>query len=287
MAACADSQTAVGEPKIWLNGHLLSQSDAAVPVSDLGLQYGFGFFETIRLDAGCAPLLDDHIERFQHTWRALMPGNPPDVTWRTVIEQVLEANDLQRGCAAVKILATRGTRNAPPWDHTLLVSARPYVHRLRALSVDGLRIGTYPYPRQSPLAAYKTLNYLYYLQAGHWAQKNGFHEAMILNPDKTVSETNTANLLVVNGREVIQPLSFASLPGVMAGAVCRQLADWGFAVSRHPVAPEMLERADQVLATNALMGAVPVHALDQATLPQGDDLWQRINDAVIAQWRWE
>jgi hypothetical protein len=47
----------------------------------------------------------------------------------------------------------------------------------------------------------------------------------------------------------------------------------------------MLERADQVLATNALMGAVPVHTLDQTTLPQGDDLWRRINDAVIAQWR--
>lgn len=287
MAACTDNQAAAGEPKIWQNGHLLPQSDAAVPVSDLGLQYGFGFFETIRLDAGYAPLLDDHIERFGRTWRALMPGNPPDVTWRAVIEQVLEANSLQQGCAAVKILATRGSRNAPPWDHTLLVSARPYLHRLSALSVDGLSIGTYPHPRQSPLAAHKTLNYLYYLQAGHWARQNGFHEALILNPDGTVSETNTANLLLVIGREVIQPLSSASLSGVMAGAVCRQLADLGYAVSRRPVEPGMLERADQVLATNALMGAVPVHALDQSKLPQGDYLWQRINDAVIPQWRWE
>jgi para-aminobenzoate synthetase component 1 len=151
------------------------------------------------------------------------------------------------------------------------------------LRVDGLRIGTYPHPRQSPLAAHKTLNYLYYLQAGDWARQNGFHEALILNPDGTVSETNTANLLLVGDREVVQPLSPASLPGVMAGAVCRRLADWGYAVSRRPVEPGMLERADQVLATNALMGAVPVHALDQTTLPEGDDLWRRINDAVISQ----
>lgn len=285
MAACADSRAADDEPKIWRNGHVLPQSEATVPVSDLGLQYGFGFFETIRLDAGNAPLLGDHIERFEHTWRALMPGNPPDVTWLAVIEQVLEANSLSEGCAAVKILATRGSRHAPPWDHMLLVSARPYVHRLGALSIDGLRLGTYPHPRQSPLAAYKTLNYLYYLQAGDWARQNGFHEALILNPDGTVSETNTANLLMISDREVVQPLSSASLPGVMAGAVCRQLADWGYTVSRRPVVPGMMECADQVLATNALMGAVPVHAVDHAALPRDDDLWRRINDAVIPQWR--
>jgi para-aminobenzoate synthetase component 1 len=285
MVACADYPAAAGAPKVWQNGLLLPQSDAAVPVADLGLQYGFGFFETIRLDDGHAPLLDDHIDRFNSTWRALMPGHPPDVTWGSVIEQVLAANKLLEGCAAVKILATRGSRNGPPWDHTLLVSARPYLHRLRAMDVDGLRIGTYPHPRQSPLAAHKTLNYLYYLQAGDWARQEGFHEALILNPDGTVSETNTANLLLVTGGEVVQPLSGASLSGVMAGAVCRQLAMWGYTLSRRPVEPGMLARADQVLATNALMGAVPVHAIDQTPLPRGDDLWQRINDAVIAQWR--
>jgi para-aminobenzoate synthetase component 1 len=285
MAACTANPAAAGEPRIWQNGHLLPQGDATVPVSDLGLQYGFGFFETLRLDDGNAPLLDAHIERFESTWRALMPSNPPDVTWGGVLRQVLEANDLLEGCAAAKILATRGSRNGPPWDHTLLVSARPYVHRLRTLGVDGLRIGTYPHPRQSPLAAHKTLNYLYYLQAGDWARQHGFHEALILNPDGTVSETNTANLLLVTGREVVQPLSSASLSGVMAGAVCRRLEDWGYTVSRRPVEPGMLERADQVLATNALMGAVPVHALDGSALPRGDDLWQRINDAVIARWR--
>jgi para-aminobenzoate synthetase component 1 len=93
MTACVDNQAAAAEPKVWQNGHLRPQSDAAVPVSDLGLQYGFGFFETIRLDAGYAPLLEDHIARFEHTWRALMPGSPPDVTWRAIIDQVLEANN--------------------------------------------------------------------------------------------------------------------------------------------------------------------------------------------------
>jgi para-aminobenzoate synthetase component 1 len=285
MTAIANGKSALRNPMVWQNGRLLPQNAAMVPVSDHGLQYGFGFFETLRVDSGAAPLIKGHLNRFMKTWHALMPGEPPDITWDSVFAQVLAANDLMGQCAAVKLLATRGTRIAPPWDHTLLVTARPYTHRLQAVKADGLNLGTYPHPRQSPLAQHKTLNYLYYLQAGYWAQRNGFHEALILNPDGSISETNTANVLLINGSQVIRPQSPAVLPGVMAETICRQLAKWDYKISQKPVWPDMLKTADQVLVTNALMGAVPVLALDQVPSPSGDDLWQRVNDAVIPGWR--
>lgn len=254
---------------------------AAVPVEDQGLQYGYGFFETIHVDNGHAALLSDHLRRFELTWQALMPLPFPDVTWADIVDQVVAANQLQSQCAAVKILATRGSRTVPPWDHTLLVSARPYVHRLTAIQEQGLHLGAYPYPRQTPLADHKTLNYLYYLQAGQWAARNGFHEAVILNPDGTVSETNTANLLLINGREVVRPQSTAVLPGVMAQAVSRQLVAWDYKVAERPVLPSELYSAEIVLAANALMGAVPVKMVDNRPRPADSDLWARLNDAIF------
>ncbi|MFZ1986604.1 MAG: aminodeoxychorismate synthase component I, partial [Desulfatitalea sp.] len=224
MAACQPAEARISSVAVvWLNGRLLPTAEAAVPINDQGLLYGHGFFETIRVDKGRAPLLADHVARFNATWRALMPSAPPDLTWEAIIAQVVTANRLQDGCAAVKLLATRGSRSAAPWDHTLLVTARPYTHRLAGKSQTGLGLGTYPHSRQTPLADHKTLNYLYYLRAGQWAQANGFDEALILNPDGTVSETNTAGLLIIQGREVIRPLSAAVLPGVMAAAACRRL----------------------------------------------------------------
>lgn len=258
---------------------------AAVPVQDQGLQYGYGFFETIRVDNGHAPLLADHLKRFEKTWRAMMPLPFPDVTWADVIAQVVAANQLHNRCAAVKLLATRGSRTAPPWDHTLLVSARSYVHRLRAIQAQGLHLGAYPHPRQTPLADHKTLNYLFYLQAGQWAARNGFHEAVVSNPDGTVSETNTANLLLINGREVIRPQSTAVLPGVMAQAVLRQLVAWDYKVVERPVLPDELHSAQILLAANALMGAVPVKMVDNRPRSADGNLWARLNDAIIPQWR--
>ena len=285
MAACETNAAAIRPVIVWHNGRLQPEQTAAVPVSDQGLLYGHGFFETLRVDQGHAPLLDDHLARFARTWEALMPGPPPDLTWAAVITQVIQANHLQDKTAAVKILATRGNRMQAPWDHTLLVTARAYAHRLGTVPGEGLRLGTYCYPRQSPLAAFKTLNYLYYLRAGQWAREAGHDEALVLNPDGTVSETQTAGLLLVNGQQVVRPQSLASLPGVMAAALCRQLAAWGYCITERPVWPAELLSVQQVLAANALMGAVPVVAVDGQPRPGGDDLWVRLNDALIPGWQ--
>jgi para-aminobenzoate synthetase component 1 len=283
--ACQGHRIQRPKSMVWHNGHMKAARSTTVPVDDQGLLYGYGFFETIRVDGGDPPLLTDHINRFENSWQALMPGPVPDLTWADIITRVVEANGLKNRCAAVKIMATRGQRTLSPWDHTLLVSARPYTHRLKTIGQEGLHVGNYPHPRQTPLAGHKTLNYLYYLRAGQWAQKNGFHEAVIPNPDGTVSETNTANLLLINGKEVIRPQSPAALPSVMAQAATRMMALWGYRIVQRPVLPAELHSVESLLATNALMGAVPVTQVDGRARLAEDDLWARINDAIIPKWR--
>ena len=285
LTACRDGSTQRRpEGVVWLDGRLRPTDQAAVAVTDQGILYGHGFFETIRVDRGRAPLLDAHASRFEKSWRTLMPSEPPDLSWQTIIAQVVQANHLQDACAAVKILATRGSRDLAPWDHTLLVTARPYSHRL-AGGKQGLRLATYPQAHQSPLADHKTLNYLYFLLAGQWARARGCDEALVLNPDGSVSQTNTANLLLRIGDMFVRPVSPAVLPGVMSAAVCQELQRLGFEIQERLVEPAELLSAAQVLATNALMGAVPVVAVDGAARAQGDDLWRRINDIVIPGWQ--
>jgi len=255
-----------GEPYVWLNGRILPQSRANVPVTDLGLQYGFGIFETVRVETGRACRLQNHLTRFNRSWEALFDTTPPDVTWEDVVAQVVEANDLADAVAAVKILATRGEEVTHGFNNTLLVSARPYVHRLEALGAEGLRLATFPHPRMTPLADHKSMNYLYYHRAGAWAREQGADEAVVLNPDGTISETNTANLLVVSGRTAIRPASPHVLPGVMQAEICRRMAVQGFSILDEPIRSKDLFHADAVLTTNALMGVVPALSLDNQPL---------------------
>lgn len=276
-----EKSSAANTNHVWVNGSLEPLEQAAIPVTDLGFQYGYGFFETIRVDKGSPKHLKAHIDRFYQAWQHLFSEKPPDLTWDEIIHQVVAQNSLTDQTAAVKIMASRGDREAPPFNHTLVVMARPYTHRLEIKKAAGLNLAVYPHPRQTPLADYKTFNYLYYYLAGKWAQNHNADEALILNPDNTVSETNTANILLVKDKTVIRPESLHVLPGIMDPIVCRLLAVWDYKIEKKAVLPDKLFNVDEVLLTNSLIGAVPVLSIDGKSLPKPSDLWQKINKEVL------
>jgi len=269
----------VPSAKVWFDGRICDAGDARLPVGDEGVRYGAGFFETIRADGGKIPLLGRHQARWEASWRALLDSPPPDVTWETVIRQVLAHNQLTATTAAVRLTATCGQPSEAPGYH-LIVTAHPYRHRLQVLGAAGLKLFVYPEPRQTPLADHKTLNYLFYRHAGQWAQAKGADEAVVINPDGTLSETNTANLLSVHGRTIYRPRSAHVLPGVMEACVLEQLTAMGYRIHHKPLYPVDLYDADQVLLTNALMGCVPAIGLDGNALSVPDDLAQQINAMI-------
>ncbi|MGM0451540.1 MAG: aminodeoxychorismate synthase component I [Thermodesulfobacteriota bacterium] len=265
----------------WFNGRIVPLSDVCLPVTDEGIQYGFGFFETIRAENGSPCWLDDHLERFCSTWQTLFETTPPDLSWQAIMAAVISANGLESSTAAVKLMATRGTGDAHRGGPSLVVTARPYVHRLSQLRKSGLSLAAYPHARQSPLADHKTLNYLYYLLAGKWAKARGADEALITNADGSISETNTGNLLMVRGHTVIRPVSPHVLSGVMEKKVTQYLADSGFEISHRRVVPGEIPDFDTVMVTNSLMGAVAVIDITGTKLSPQQGLCRQINAAVL------
>ncbi|MCP4683068.1 MAG: aminodeoxychorismate synthase component I [Desulfobacterales bacterium] len=271
-------------PHVWINGNIVAQERAGIPVSDLGFQYGFGFFETIRVEKSEARYLGEHVKRFNQTWKDLFATEPPDLTWDKIIDQVIIQNGLQEDTAALKIIATRGDSDTPPFNHTLIVMARQYTHRLGEIDgpgQPGLNLITYPEPRRTPLADHKTLNYLYYFLAGKWAKDRGADEALITNPDGTVSETNSANILLFRGRIVTRPVSPHVLPGIMENAILRLLTEWGYRIEKETLGPGDLFSADEAMISNSLIGAVPILSLDGKRLAAPSDLWKKINEVVL------
>jgi para-aminobenzoate synthetase component 1 len=271
------------ERTVWQDGVFVPPCEASVSPFDPGLAYGFGLFETLRADRGRILRLDRHIERLNRSWRKLMPHPPPDLSWDRILRELLARNCLLDDVAAVKILATAGQRHRPPYRHRLVASAQPYAHRVRGRGEPGLRLQTAASPRQTHLADHKTLNHLYYHLAGREAVSRGADEALVLNPDGSVSETNSANLLLASGPICIRPSSPHVLPGVSAQAAAEILAGRGYEIIARPVYPEELFRCDVVLAVNSLMGAVPVLSLDDSPLPRSRALAESLNLELLGR----
>ncbi len=149
------------------------------------------------------------------------------------------------------------------------------------LGQKGLHLITYPHPRQSPLADYKTLNYLYYERAGQFAKDHQGDEAIILNPDLTISETNTASIFAIKDKTVMVPKSIHVLDGVTIKSVLTILSHKGYDICKKPVPKEQFYLYPNIIVTNALMGAVKVLSIDKNRIEHEKGVCSMINGQLF------
>src|SRR5688572_1259589 len=92
---------------VWMNGRLVPQEEAAVPVAAHGVLYGDGVFETVRAYGGEAFRLDRHLERlFEGAAVIDMPLGWGPAAITDGVRETLAAAELRE--AAVRITALRG-----------------------------------------------------------------------------------------------------------------------------------------------------------------------------------
>jgi len=279
LAATSKIQRAT-KAKAWVDGKLIDRENASISALSLGFQYGAGLFETLRADKGIIFRIDKHISRLNRSWETLFSEPAPDITWKDVVHLLIKENHLMEKRVAVKLMMARDEQENGK-KVFLAAFAGEYRHRLETLEKDGLDLVTYPYHRQSPLADHKTLNYFYYFQAGQYARSHQADEAVILNPDGSVSETNTASIFAVDKKTVIIPESRHSLAGVTLNSVLTMLSDKGYDVKQKKMGCEEFYSYPTIILANALMGAVKVLSVDGKRKEQEKGICPMINEYLF------
>jgi para-aminobenzoate synthetase component I len=278
LSAVSSEKSSV-HPKAWVDGKMVDQDQAMVSAQSLGFQYGAGLFETIRVEKGTPVRLGVHLQRMNGAWTSLFGGLPPDITWEHVIDRIILENDFRDKICAVKLIISRDEQ-ANGKQAFLAAFARPYVHRLVLSGKTGLDLVTFPKPRSTPMADHKTLNYLYYERAGAYASSQKADEALILNPDFSVSETNTANIFAIHNKEIILPSSDHVLPGVTLNAVIDGLTRLNFTVSPQKLTARELASCPNIFVTNSLMDAVKVLHIDGEKIDHDNGMCEKINQIL-------
>jgi branched-chain amino acid aminotransferase len=256
---------------VWLNDALIPVSQARISVNDRGFLYGDGLFETLRADAGQVRFLAEHLERLAASARAFRLPFPENFPWADRLAQLLTANGLNQGLARIKILLSRGEASGfgLPEDcrPTLVIWARPYTPPSPQEYAAGWTVAVFPQGRTTFVGRHKSLNYLFYLAARQYALEQGAQEALILEAGGLVSEGAATSLVYLHQDRYYTPASASALPGVTIAALGRGLAARGLALEAQPTTVAQLQAAQGLWLANALMGLMPVAAIDGAPLP--------------------
>ena len=268
------------KPVCYVNGQLVPEGTGAVSALDRGLLLGDGLFETMRVVGGRVLQWERHWERLCNGARVIglaLPWTADELY--AAVGQTLRANNLRE--ATVRLTVTRGflpaTRGlVPPADAppTLLIQAAPfapYPDRLYRNGMQAIMSRKVRRNEQSPLSRVKSLGYLENILARQEAAEKSADEALILNTQGNVACATAANVFLVQaGRLHTPPLGAGALPGTIRALVREDLApSTGRVVDKTQLDESALLDSDEVFLTNALMGIMPVCAIDGRPLGTG------------------
>lgn len=252
--------------KVYLDGRVLEEEEAALPLQDRGVLFGDGIFETIRAYGGRPFRLDRHLARLRRGCEALRISAPAeDAALEKAVSRLYREN-VGRGDAYVRITVTGGPYDGRkdllrPGAPTLFIVVKPfegypddYYARGMRLVVSGVRRNS-----TSPLSRIKSNNYLDALVAKQEARDRGADDAVFLNERGFLAETTAANLFWVRAGTVFTPdTGCGLLPGITREAVLELCGRLRIPSEEGRFLPEELAGADEAFISVSTAEVVPV-----------------------------
>ncbi len=236
----------------------------AVDAGDRGLMYGDGVFRTMRVRAGRPCNWACHLRLLHEDCRRLGLEEPPGEVLLAEIAR------LAPGEAVAKVIVTRGAsgrgygipEGATP---TRIVAAYPPAPDDPRAREEGVRVRRCELALgiQPRLAGVKSLNRLESVLArAEWTDPQ-VREGLLLDAGGRLVEGTMSNVfLVADGRVVTPALTRCGVRGSQRVRVLALARSAGLACEERDVAPDELERAQEVFLANSLIGIWPVADLD-------------------------
>ena len=242
------------------NGETLPIEQAAVPLSNIEYQYGFGVYETIRVTNGVPNFLKDHLERLAESARLIELEHAfSDESIAEAISQLIQKNEVET--CNLKILLIGGqTRESA----TLYILCLNPLFPDKKFYRDGVHCITYEYERMFPHA--KTLNMLGSYLAYRKAKEAGAYEALFLNREGNITEGTRTNFFAMKGKTLYSAPEKDILLGVTRKAVLLAAEQNGFSIEERVVRPEDVPEYDSVFLTSTSSKILPIHSIDSLTL---------------------
>jgi 4-amino-4-deoxychorismate lyase len=268
--------------KILING----QPSYEISITDRGLQYGDGLFETIAICGGKAVLYKLHLKRLEVGCRRLAVPVPR----REVLDK--EVINLCRGISrgVLKIIVTRGSGGRgyrPPSQpqSTRILSIHPWPDYPSVFAEQGvaLRICCTPLGHNPSLAGIKHLNRLEQVLARSEWNDPMIPEGLMLDSQEQAIAGTMSNLFIAQKGSLQTPdLSRCGVAGVMREFILGQASALGVKVAVRSLTLADIKRAEELFVCNSLIGLWPVRYLEETQYPLGS-LTQRLRYLIHTQ----
>ncbi len=250
---------------VLVNGKLQD----VLPVSDRGLQYGDGVWETLLISSGRIIFLDEHLKRLQWGCNVLKIMGLDE----KILRQEIAFFTQNINQAVLKVIITRGSGgrgyascglNSP----TRLLSLHPRTKIIDHYRNSGIAIQycSTQLAHNPQLAGFKHLNRLEQVLARS-ELANNCQEGLVSDTQGNIIEGTMSNLFLLIEQQIITPsLTHCGIEGIMRAYIISLLKKKNIDVIERRVSKKDINNADGIFFTNSVIGLWFVNKINKKIL---------------------
>ncbi len=255
-----------------LNGELIDEKDAVVPVTRRELFFNFSIYESLKVTHSRALFVNDHVERFMESARILGMDHPN--TFLKILDSIILLIRMNKAEEATVRLQMIGGN--PPLLFIFLAPLpeyRPewYVRGVSAISYIGERI--FPKAKSNCLL----LNYIAYREA----TAAGALDALLIDRNGHATEGTRSNFFAFRGKTLVTAGEDILL-GVTRKMILEAADNLGMDIRFEKISlKELLEgKYEEPFISSTSMGAMPLSEIDGISTGSSFPRVDAINKAV-------
>ena len=254
---------------VYVNGNLVKKSEAVISVYDSGFMHGDGVYEGIRVYQDRVFKLEEHIKRLYEAAKAIdLEIGITQEEMKQIVLKTLRANTL-RHHLHIRLLVTRGRKRVTGMNPRFNVGKPSIVvlvdYKEPIFSKEGVTLITSILRRFPPNildAKIHNMNQLNQIMACIEASRQGADEAIMLDDQGFVAETNGTTIFMVKDGTLLTPTTKYIIVGITRGLIMKIAAEKGVTVIEQDLSLYEFYNADEVFICGTVGEIVPVKEID-------------------------
>ncbi len=274
---------ATQDGKLWMNGTMIEQPDAKVHVLTHSLHYGMAVFEGVRAyqtaDKRTAIFrLKEHTERLLGSAKIFQMDVPFDqATLEQAHKDVVKQNNLAEAYIRPLIWVGAEKLGLSSRDNSINAMVAAW-HWGAYLGEEGIKNGirvktssfTHHLPNVTMCKAKASSNYPVSIMANQEVTRNGYDEAILMDPQGYVCQGAGENLFLVKDGVLHTPdLAGGALDGITRRTIIQFAADLDIKVVERRITRDEFYLADEIFMTGTAAEVTPIREYDDRTIGNG------------------
>ncbi|MDG1426683.1 MAG: aminotransferase class IV [Flavobacteriales bacterium] len=255
---------------VFFNGELLEKNDIVISSFYRAINYGDGFFESIKIINSTPINLSLHLNRIKHSLNVLHLSNK--YLSENIIDHIqnlIKSNQILNGSLKINITRSGNGKYLPNnFTSNILITTKTGFSYKQNNAIS-ICLFSDEYKSRGLLSSLKSSNSLLYILGTIYAKSKGFENALILNDLNNVIEATNSNIFIVKNNEI-------STPPIKDGCVDGVMRKWitnNENIHIKSISINEIYDSEEIFISNTISGVTPVKKINN----QDFDIFKNAN----------